>query len=268
MQFGVTNILNLAYGDVMTASAFIAYLANRAGADLWVSLVVGACFGAVASVLLNRFLYYPFVRRGTKLFGMIVVTIAVALILQNSVLAIFGPHFFNLKTPSGRSVSVLSMVFTGPQLTIIGIAIAAMLAIHALLTYTKLGKAMRATAANPALARSCGIATDRVIDLAWLISGALCGLAGVVLVVNTSSFTASTGSSFLVPIVAAAILGGVGQPYGAMLGAVTIGLATEIAAAFQPSYKDVVAFAILIVVLLLRPQGILSEVATAKEVTA
>jgi branched-subunit amino acid ABC-type transport system permease component len=90
-----------------------------------------------------------------------------------------------------------------------------------------------------------------------------------VLVLNTATFSETTGAGFLVPIIAAAVLGGIGQPYGAMLGALTIGLAGEIAAAvISPSYKDVVAFAILIVVLLVRPQGILSEIAAAKEVAA
>ena len=269
LQFSVTNILNLAYGDIMTASVFSAYLANQAGVNVWLSLVIAALFGAVFSVLINRFVYFQFVRRGTKLFAMIIVTIAMSLIIQNSLLAIFRPTFFSLNTSQGQSYHVVGMVFTTSQLAIMGVAVLAMLAVHLLMTRTRLGKAMRATATNPGLARSCGVATDRVIDLAWLVSGALCGIAGVVLVLNTATFSEVTGANFLVPIIAAAVLGGIGQPYGAMLGALTIGLVTEVSAAvISPSYKDLVAFGILIVVLLLRPQGILSEVATAKEVAA
>ncbi|MGI9007884.1 MAG: branched-chain amino acid ABC transporter permease, partial [Streptosporangiaceae bacterium] len=269
LQFGVTNILNLAYGDTMTAAAFIAYLVTRAGVSVWLALVAGAAFGAAFSVLLNRFLYTPFVRHGTRLFGMIIVTVAVSLILQNGLLAIFGANFFSLQMARPASVHVAGMVFTTAQLAIIGIAMAAMLFVHLLLRYTKLGKAMRATAADPELARNCGIATDRVIDLAWAISGALCGLAGVILVMNVTAFTDTTGSAFLIPIVAVAVLGGIGQPYGAMLGALVIGLASELAAAIiSPDYKDVVAFVILVIVLLARPQGILSEIATRKEVAA
>jgi branched-subunit amino acid ABC-type transport system permease component len=269
LQFSVTNILNLAYGDIMTACAFAAYIANHAGVNIWICLVIAAAFGAVFSVALNRFVYFRFVRRGTRLFGMIIVTIAVSLIIQNVLLAIFHPTFFSYHFSVGPSYSLGSMVFTASQLAIMGIAVAAMLVVHLLLTQTKLGKAMRATATNPGLARSCGIATDRVIDAAWLLSGALCGIAGVVLVLNTATFSETTGATFLVPIIAAAVLGGVGQPYGAMLGAVTIGITGEVAAAvLNPAYKGVAAFAILIVVLLIRPQGILSEVATAKEVTA
>jgi branched-chain amino acid transport system permease protein/neutral amino acid transport system permease protein len=269
LQFGVTNILNLAYGDIMTAAAFVAYLVTSAGLSVWLALVTGAAFGAVFSVLLNRFVYTPFVRRGTHLFGMIIVTIAVSLILQNALLAIFGANFFSLQMPRPASVQIGGMVFTTVQLVIIGIAVVAMLGIHLLLRYTKLGKAMRATATDPELARNCGIATDRVIDLAWGISGALCGLAGVILVMNVGSFTDTTGAQFLIPIVAVAVLGGIGQPYGAMLAALVIGITSELAAAiFSPEYKDVVAFVILVVVLIARPQGILSEVATGKEVAA
>jgi branched-subunit amino acid ABC-type transport system permease component len=122
---------------------------------------------------------------------------------------------------------------------------------------------MRATASNPALARVSGIRTDRIVDIAWMLSGALCGVAGVVLVVNTATFAASTGSSFLVIIIAAAVLGGVGHPYGAMLGALTIGLATELSATMiSPAYKDVAAFVILAIVLLVRPQGIMAALRT------
>jgi branched-chain amino acid transport system permease protein/neutral amino acid transport system permease protein len=269
LQFSVTNILNLAYGDIMTACAFAAYIANHAGVDIWISMAIAAVFGAVFSMLLNRFVYFQFVRRGTRLFGMIIVTIAVSLIIQNVLLAIFRPTFFSYHASPGPSYNFAGMIFTASQLAIIGIAIAAMLSVHLLMTRTKLGKAMRATATNPSLARSCGIATDQVIDAAWLVSGALCGIAGVAFVMNTATFSEVTGATLLVPIIAAAVLGGVGQPYGAMLGAVTIGLSTEIAATLiNPAYKGVVAFAILIVVLLVRPQGILSEVASAKEVAA
>jgi len=269
LQFGVTNILNLAYGDIMTAAAFVAYLVTSAGLSVWLALMTGAAFGSVFSVLLNRCIYTPFVRRGTRLFGMIIVTIAVSLIVQNGLLAIFGANFFSLKMPRPTSVHIAGMAFTTVQLAIIAIAVFAMLLIHLLLRYTKLGKAMRATAADPDLARNCGIATDRVIDLAWAISGALCGLAGVILVMNVTAFTDTTGAQFLIPIVAVAVLGGIGQPYGAMLGALVIGITTEVAAAiFSPQYKDVVAFVILVIVLLARPQGILSEVATRKEVAA
>lgn len=269
LQFGVTNVLNLAYGDIMTACAFIAYLLTRHGVNVWLALCVSGLFGAVFSVLLNRWLYTPFIRRGMKLFGMIIVTIAVSLIVQDALLAIFGANFFSLRMSRGKTFHGAGLIFTGNQLAIIGVAVAAMLAVHLVLRYTRLGRAMRATATDADLARSCGVATDRVIDVAWALSGALCGIAGVVLVMNVSAFTDTTGAEFLIPIIAVAVLGGIGQPYGAMLGALVVGIASEVAAAvISPDYKEVVAFLILILVLLIRPQGILSEVATRKEVVA
>lgn len=267
VQFGVTNILNLAYGDVMTGSAFAAYVASTRGLGAWWGLVFGGLFGAVFSFALNRLVYTPFIRRGSKLFVMIIVTISVSLILQNVIQAIWGPGFFSLHVPAGSTIRPAGMVFTASQLFVVAIAGVSLVALHSLLRFTQLGKAMRATAADPELARNCGIQTRHVTDVAWLVSGLLCGLAGVALVVELGSFDSTTGGAFLVPIVASAVLGGVGQPYGAMLGALVIGLASELSATFiDPSYKNVVAFGVLIVVLLIRPQGILSEVATAKAV--
>jgi branched-chain amino acid transport system permease protein/neutral amino acid transport system permease protein len=144
-----------------------------------------------------------------------------------------------------------------------------MISVHVLLKYTKFGKAMRATSANPSLARACGIHTSVVIDGAWAVSGILCGIAGVTLFLNTTSFSATTTGDFLVVIVAAAVLGGIGEAYGAMLGALVIGLATEIAAIWiNPSYKLGVAFVALVVVLLVRPQGIKAAFSAARQVQA
>lgn len=266
LQFGVTNVLNLAYADVMIATAFVAYLVAHAGGNLVLTFIVGAAFGAVASAVLNRAVFSPFIRRGTGPFGMIVVAIGVSVMLENGLLAFIGPGFFSLPFNQGRSFHWGAMVFTSIQLVIVGVAVAAMLAVHAILRHTRIGRAMRATSADAELARGCGVATSRVVDIGWLISGALCGLAGVVLVLNVGTFDTSTGSGFLVPIIAAAVLGGVGAPYGAMLGALVVGMASELSTVFvQPEWNTTVAFVILIVVLLLRPQGILSEVAAGRE---
>jgi branched-subunit amino acid ABC-type transport system permease component len=260
LQFGVTNILNLAFGDIMTLCAYAGYRANVSGGSVWVALLVAGAAGAIISVVLNRVLYARFVRRGTPLWGMVIVTIAVALIIQNLFLGLAGPHYFTYSLPAASTVRFAGLVLTVLQLEIIALAVGAMIALHLGLTRTRLGRAMRATASNVELARSCGINTGRIIDVAWLISGVLCGVASVALVMNTVSFQATTGSDFLVVIIAAAVLGGVGAPYGAMLGALIIGVASEEAAAyFNPSLKNVFAFLILVIVLLFRPQGLFSR---------
>jgi branched-subunit amino acid ABC-type transport system permease component len=270
LQYAISGILNLAYGEVMTASAFVGFAAQVAGAPLAVSLLVGAMVGAVLSVAINRWVYQPFVRRGTGLFGTIIVTVAVSLILQNVILALAGTDYRDYHPDEGGLFRFAGMVFTGSQLAIIALAVALMLVIHALLRLTKFGKSMRATAANPRLARSCGIRTNVVRDTTWLISGAMAGLGGVVLAKSAVTFSFMTGTEFLLIVIAAAILGGVGEIYGAILGALAIGIASELAAALlDPSYKLVVAFAVLILVLLVRPEGILrANSANRKELIA
>jgi Branched-chain amino acid ABC-type transport system, permease components len=260
MQFGITNMINLAYGEVMISSAYVAYYMNRAGISIWFGMVAGALFGAVFSFLLNRFLYTPFQRKGTSHLGMVIVSLAVSLMIANLLLPIVGYFSVSYQENQGQLIRVGSIALTTDQIAIIGIAVVLMLAIHALLTYTRLGKAMRATAANPTLARNCGIPTQRVIDAVWLITGALCGMAGVVAALNSDSFTIGNGAAFLITVLAAAVLGGAGQPYGAMIGAVLIGLITELsAAAWSPEYKEVVAFGVLVLVMVLRPQGLLAK---------
>ena len=260
MQFGITNMINLAYGEVMISSAYLAYYLNKAGVSIWIGMVAGALFGAVFSFLLNRVVYAPFMRKGTANLGMVIVSLAVSLMISNLLLPIVGFYSVSYQEDAGKLIRLGSIVLTRDQIIVIGIAVVVMLAIHALLTYTRLGKAMRATAANPTLARNCGIPTQQVIDSVWLITGALCGLAGVVAALNADSFAIANGSAFLITILAAAVLGGAGQPYGAMIGAVLIGLITELsAAAWSPEYKEVVAFGILVLVMVLRPQGLLAK---------
>ena len=260
MQFGITNMINLAYGEVMISSAYVAYYLNRAGISIWIGMIAGALFGAVFSFLLNRIVYSPFQRKGTSYLGMVIVSLAVSLMMANLLLPIVGYYSVSYQESSGGLIRLGAIVLTTDQIAIIGVAVVVMLLIHGLLKYTRLGKAMRATSANPTLARNCGIPTQRVVDAVWLITGALCGLAGVVAALNSDSFTIANGAAFLITILAAAVLGGAGQPYGAMIGAVLIGLITELsAAALSPEYKEVVAFGVLVLVMVLRPQGLLAK---------
>jgi branched-subunit amino acid ABC-type transport system permease component len=260
MQFGITNMINLAYGEVMIASAYVAYYIDAAGVSIWIAMLGGALFGAVFSFAINRLIYAPFQRKGTSLLGMVIVSLAVSLMISNIMLPVVGYFSVSYRERFSNLLRFGSIALTVNQLAIIGLAIAVMIVIHALLRYTRLGKAMRATAANPTLARNCGIPTQRVIDGVWLITGALCGLAGVVAALDSDSFTIASGAGFLITALAAAVLGGAGQPYGAMIGAVVIGLITELSAAvWSPDYKQVVAFAILVFVMVMRPQGLLAK---------
>ncbi len=260
LQFGVTDVLNLAYGAVMIAGAFLAYVLNQAGLNVWLGLVVAVIACSIGSVLLNTCVYAPFQRRGASPITMVIVSLGMTLIIEFGVQAMAGGTSVSYTMSQGPSVTAGGLVLSTVQLVVIGLSLLVMAGVHVLLRYTKLGKAMRATAANKSLARNCGIRTARVITVTWAITGALCGLAGVVFAMDAGSFDATATDLFLILILAATFLGGPGQAYGAMLGAVIIGLATEVSAAYiTPSYKYVFPFVALLVMLGVRPTGLLGE---------
>ncbi|HET8607616.1 MAG TPA: branched-chain amino acid ABC transporter permease [Gaiellaceae bacterium] len=258
LQFAVTNVLNLAFAAVMTASAFVAYFFNARGVDIWVAALAAVGMGAVLSVLLNRFVYSPFQRRGTSPIAIVIVSLGMTLIIEYGTQAIAGPDNVSYRMNQGPTLAAGSFRLTGAEVAIICLSVVLMGAVHVLIRYTRLGKAMRATAANRDLARNSGIRTDRVVAVTWIVTGALCGLAGAVFAMDAGTFGATSTDIFLILILAAVFLGGPGEPYGAMLGALVIGLATEISAAFIVSdYKDVVAFVILLAMMATRPSGLL-----------
>ena len=258
LQFGVTDVLNLAYGAVMIAGAFVAYVINQLGLSVWVGLVVAVAACSAGSVLLNAGVYTPFQRRGASPITMVIVSLGMTLIIEFGVQAIAGGTSVSYTMSQGPSVGAGGLALSAVQLAVIGLSVLVMAGTHVLLRYTRLGKAMRATAANKTLARNCGIRTARVITTTWAVTGALCGLAGVIFAMDAGSFDATATDLFMVLILAATFLGGPGQAYGAMLGAVIIGLATEISAAYiTPSYKYVIAFVALLVMLGVRPTGLL-----------
>ena len=260
LQFGVTDVLNLAYGAIMIFGAFLAYLVNENGVSVWLGLLVSIAACSAGSVLLNAVIYTPFQRRGVDPITMVIVSLGVTLIVEFGVEAVAGGVPVSYTMSNGPTFSVGGLSLTGVQLVIMAIAVATMAGVHVLLRYTKLGKAMRATAANRNLARNCGIRTGRVITATWALTGALCGLAGTVFAIDAGSFDATSTDVFLVLILAAVFLGGPGQPYGAMLGALVIGLATEVSAVFIPAdYKYVIAFVVLLIMLGVRPTGLLGE---------
>ena len=258
LQFGVTDVLNLAYGAVMIFGAFLAYAVNQAGASVWAGLVVAVAACALVSVLLNVGVYTPFQRRGSSPITLVIVSLGITLIIEFGVQAVAGGTSVSYVMGNGPTLRAGGLNLTGVQLAIIALSVLVMAGVHGLLRYTKLGKAMRATAANQSLARNCGIRTGRVITITWALTGALCGLAGVVFAIDSGSFDATATDLFLVLILAAVFLGGPGQAYGAMLGALIIGLATEVSAVFIPAdYKYVIAFVVLLVMLGVRPAGLL-----------
>jgi branched-subunit amino acid ABC-type transport system permease component len=257
LQFSVTNIPNFAHGEIMTAGAYGALVSQSLTHNVLVAAVVACVLGGVLALLLNWAVLAPFVRAGVGRLVLFILTIASGLVIQNVILLLFGGANLPYALPESPSHQVGPFIFTERSEAIIGAALVVMLGIHLILHYTKFGKAQRAVADSRELARVSGIDAARIIRLTWLMAGAIGGLAGFVLGVSIGSLTPTLGNTFLLVIFAAAIVGGIGKPYGAMLGALLIGMAMEVSALYIPAdYKPVVAFAFLILTLLVRPSGL------------
>ena len=178
LQFGVTDVLNLAYGAIMIFGAFVAYAVNSAGYSVWLGLPPAVIACALLSTLVNSGVYVPFQRRGASPITMVIVSLGMTLIIEFGVQAVAGGVAVSYTMGQGPTFQAGGLSLTGLQLGIIAASVVVMAGVHVLLRYTKLGKAMRATAANRTLARNCGIRTGRVITATWPLTGALCGLAG------------------------------------------------------------------------------------------
>jgi len=259
LQFGVTRVPNFAHGELMTVGAYAAYTAIRAAHSTLLGAVAAIAAGAILGAAINKLLFGPFRHRQVARLTLFVLTIAASLIIQNAVLLYFNGSTLSLPLGGGTPHKVGPFLFTTQQELIIAVAVLIMLGVHALLRYTYFGRAQRAVAENLSLARASGVNAARVINRTWLLTGALAGLSGFILAITTGGLYPAMGFQFLLVVFAAAILGGIGQPYGAMAGALVVGVTMEVSALYISSdYKTVVAFGLLILALLFRPQGLVA----------
>ncbi|MHB8189853.1 MAG: branched-chain amino acid ABC transporter permease [Ferrimicrobium sp.] len=265
LQFGVTNYVNFAYGAFLAIGMFVTY-STTVGLHLpfWIGAIIGILVTGLSAVLVDVLVLERFVRRGTSGFFLLIITFGLSLILLNLVQAIWGVGFDRYAIAEGSPLHLGPFSVTAAQLGVVVIAAVAMVAIHLLLTRTRLGMAMRAMSDNTPLAQASGIDTGRTTLWTWFISGCLAGLGGVALALNTVEFQAFTGNSFLFVIFAAVILGGIGKIYGAMVGAVIIGIVVSLSSlVISSAYNLDVAFAVLVLTLLIRPQGIFATAGKA-----
>jgi branched-subunit amino acid ABC-type transport system permease component len=259
LQFGVTNYVNFAYGEYLTLGAYITWTVNWGlHLNFWLAVFLSTAIMGFLAVGASLLVLRPFVKKGARLLYLLIVTLGLSLVLVNAIQAIWGVEFQQFDLPNQSPLFIGPLIFTPNQLIIIAAAAGAMVGVHLLLTRTKLGKAMRAMSDNRDLARVSGMDTDQITNWTWFISGCLAGLAGSMLALSSAGLQPTLGGGFLFVIFSAVILGGVGQPYGAMLGAIVVGLSTEMSAVvLNPAYKDDIAFAVLIIMLLVRPQGLI-----------
>jgi branched-subunit amino acid ABC-type transport system permease component len=256
LEYAVSRVANLAHGEILTVGAYTAYLVQRSTGNVLLSALAAAGAGGLAGYATNLFLIERFSRRPSL--TTLIATLGLSLVLQNVLTMIFGASSRAYTINQGAPHQYGPFQFTRAELLVISSAVVIAILLFLLLQRTKFGKSLRAVAENRDLARVSGIPARRVIAQTWLVAGVVAGFAGFVLAENVGAFSPSFGNGFLLITITATVAGGLGRPYGTLLGAVVVGLVLELAGAYtSSSYELAFAFAILVLLLLVRPNGLL-----------
>ena len=270
MVYGVLRLINFAHGDVYMLGAYVGYYLSRklkgdapslANALLVMLGAMIAC--AVIGIIIERFAYRP-VRRAARL-TLLITAIGVSLFIENAAQLVFGPDpkFFPSLAPRADFI-VAGVRLTSEQLTVIAVSFIIMILLRFFILKTRTGKAMRAVSFNLDAAKLMGISTDKIIAITFALGSALAAAAGVLIGMQIPKIDPLMGINYGLKAFVAAVLGGIGNIPGAVLGGLLIGASEVMVVGYLSStFRDAIAFGILILVLLLRPQGILGR--TQKE---
>jgi branched-subunit amino acid ABC-type transport system permease component len=256
LTYGILNFANFSIGAMITTGAYLAYIFNVSlGAPIAVA-ALGAAFGlAFVAVVIQHGVYRQI--RNADHVTLLVASMGIAFVLENVLRFFYGADVRTLDVPVARPLLWNGLRLNHEQLTIAVVALSAMSIVALILRRTRLGRAMRAISDDADLAEVRGISRARTVDWTWTISGVLAALAGVLIALD-GVVDPAIGMNYLVSIFAAAVIGGIGNPFGAVAGALIIGLVEETSAlAVSTTYRQGVSFAVLVLVLLLRPQGLL-----------
>lgn len=273
LMWGITDLFNCAHGDQITVGAYLAlpfaflfsqigFLQAKVGPfsftwGLVLAFIPAILLSIVLAVLIDRWVYKPLRRSGAHFITSFIASIGVAWILRGLIYIIWGADF-RFYTKGLRPMIFLPMdiKLRVDEIFIVVVAWAAVAAVYVFLSKAKMGKALRALADNPSLARVAGINTERMIVWAWGIAATLIAIAGILYGIE-AQLRPEMGWIFLLPLFAAIILGGKGSIAGALAGGLVLGIAQQVSTAWLlPTYKPAVAFIIMILVLLFRPKGI------------
>ena len=271
MVYGVLRLINFAHGDVYMVGAYVGYYLSRKMAGREPSFVsafivmlgaMAAC--ALLGLVIERLAYRP-VRRASRL-TLLITAIGVSLFLENGGQLVFGPDpkFFPSLAPHFDFL-VADVRLTSEQTTVIGVSFLLMILLRLFIMKTRTGKAMRAVSFNLDAAKLMGISTDGIIAVTFALGSALAAAAGVLIGMQIPKIDPLMGIIYGLKAFVAAVLGGIGNVPGAVLGGLLIGISEVMVVGYLSStYRDAIAFGILILVLLLRPQGILGRVQKEK----
>lgn len=264
LVFGTTRLINFAHGELVTLGAVTAYFLSTASSGPQIALIAATVIalgvGALAGVAVDKAMWRPLRRRGISLIGMFIITIGLSLVLRHLYLILLGSspqsfREFNIQ----REMQIGPFSITPRDLIVIALSIVVLVAVGLWLRFTRIGTAVRAVADNRELAEASGINVSRIVLVVWTLGGSLAALGGVFFgLVEVISW--DMGFNLLLLMFAGVILGGLGTAYGAMAGGLVIGLVAQLSTLWFPSeLQNAWALLVLIIVLLVRPQGILGR---------
>ncbi|MEU7744833.1 branched-chain amino acid ABC transporter permease [Nonomuraea sp. NPDC049158] len=259
--YGTTGLTNFAHGELVTMGALLAYMFNVGfGLHLIPAAVIAVIAGGALGYLQDRLFWGQLRRRGTGTIAMMIISIGVALFLRYVFLILFGGQNESFAQYTAQPGIEIGPISAAPKnFVAMGIELAVLIIVGVALLRTRTGKAARAVADNPALAASSGINVDRVIRIIWTTGGAIAALAGIMLGLS-QNLKYTMGQDILLLIFAGVTLGGLGTAFGALVGSLVVGLFIQVSTLWvPPELKSVGALAVLIIVLLFRPQGILGR---------
>lgn len=259
--YGTTGLSSFSHAEQVTLGGVVCFMLVQTGLPFLAAAALTVVIAGGTGYLQDVVLWKPLRRRGLGLTQMMIVTIGLSLALQYTYQILIGGRTVRVITDTPKTIEIGPVVLTQQSYIAMGISIVVLTAVGFALLRTRLGRATRAVSDNPALASASGIDVDRVIRIVWVISTALAGLSGILLALVLNGIKWDTGLQILLLLFAAVTLGGLGTAFGALVGALVIGLVVEMTPVFglPGDLKYATALLILILILLVRPQGLLGR---------
>lgn len=257
LEYSVTNVANLSHGEILTTGAYAAFVVHRLTGSALIGALSAALAGGMMALLIHWAVVDRFLRRGVATLTVFIATLGVSFVIQNTLVISFGAANVAYTIPQGAPHQVGPFLWTRTEITIIVSALAITAVLYGIISHTKFGKALRAVSQNRELAGVSGIDAHAVAAATWFLAGLVAGYAGFVLAESVGTFNPYFGFSFFLITLTAAVAGGLGRAFSTMVGALIVGIALEFTGGYiSASYNLAFAFAILALVILLRPRGL------------
>ena len=264
LEYAVTNVANLSHGEILTIGAYTAYVIQRTTGNVLLAALGAAVAGGVLALVVYTAIIDRFVRRGIGTMTTFIATLGVSFVIQNILVIFFGAANVAYSIPQSAPNQVGPFLWTSTEIEIIISALCITAILYVVITYTKFGKALRAVFQNRSLARVTGINAQLVAAITWFLAGLVAGYAGFILAESVGTFNPYFGFSFFLITLTAAVAGGLGKPFSTMAGALIVGIALEFTGGYiSASYELAFAFAILAIIILVRPRGLFTKAGRA-----